>query len=81
MSVYIAYRDLVNYNFQMTLCGGPPTNPDFRLATVQSGVYLLTCGGKDYAVTKERGEQFSEESIDLTGSDVHGRIHDDSCLG
>lgn len=66
MSVYIAYRDLVNYNFQMTLCGGPPTNPDFRLATVQSGVYLLTCGGKDYAVTKERGEQFKNEVLSKT---------------
>ena len=44
MSVYIAYRDLVKYRFQMTLCGGPPLNPDFRLATVQNGVYLLTCG-------------------------------------
>ena len=57
MSVYIAYRDLVTYQFQMSLCGGTPTNPDFRLATVQSGVYLLTCGGKDYAVSQERGEQ------------------------
>ena len=57
MSVYIAYRDLVKYRFQMTLCGGPPTNPDFRLATVKSGVYLLTCGNQDYAVTKERAEQ------------------------
>ena len=69
MSVYIAYRDLVNYQFQMTLCGGPPLNPDFRLATVQNGVYLLTCGNKDYAVTKERGEQFKEEVLSkATGS-------------
>ena len=69
MSVYIAYRDLVNYQFQMTLCGGPPINPDFRLATVQNGVYLLTCGNKDYAVTKERGEQFKEEVLSkATGS-------------
>ena len=66
MSVYIAYRDLVNYQFQMTLCGGPPLNPDFRLATVQSGVYLLTCGGKDYAVTKEIGEQFKNEVLSKT---------------
>ena len=49
MSVYIAYRDLVNYQFQTTLCGGPPTNPDFRLATVKSGVYLLTCGNLTFA--------------------------------
>ena len=69
MSVYIAYRDLVNYQFQTNLCGGPPLNPDFRLATVQNGVYLLTCGNKDYAVTKERGEQFKEDVLSkATGS-------------
>ena len=66
MSVYIAYRDLVNYQFQTNLCGGPPLNPDFRLATVQNGVYLLTCGNKDYAVTKERGEQFKNEVLSKT---------------
>ena len=70
MSVYIAYRDLVKYHFQMSLCGGPPTNPDFRLITVRNtDVYLLTCGGKDYAVTKERGEKFKDEVLSkATGS-------------
>lgn len=58
MSVYIAYRDLANYQFQMNLCGGPPANPDFRLATVRKDIYLLTCGGKNYAITRERAEQF-----------------------
>ena len=67
MSVYIAYRDLVKYHFQMSLCGGPPTNPDFRLITVRNtNVYLLTCGGKDYAVTKERGEHFKNEVLSKT---------------
>lgn len=27
MSVYIAYRDLAKYQFQMSLCGGTPVNP------------------------------------------------------
>ena len=66
MSVYIAYRDLVKYRFQMTLCGGPPINPDFRLATVRNDIYLLTCGRDDYAVTKERGEQFKTEVLSKT---------------
>ena len=69
MSVYIAYRDLVNYRFQMSLCGGTPVNPDFRLATVKSGAYLLTCSNKDYAVTQERAEQFKNEVLSkATGS-------------
>ena len=74
MSVYIAYRDLVKYRFQMTLCGGPPTNPDFRLATVKSGVYLLTCGNQDYAVTKERGEQFKEDVLSKTTGSHNGHF-------
>ena len=74
MSVYIAYRDLVKYRFQMTLCGGPPTNPDFRLATVKSGVYLLTCGNQDYAVTKERAEQFKDEVLSKTTGSHNGHF-------
>ena len=66
MSVYIAYRDLEVYRFQMNLCGGPPINPDFRLATVRNDIYLLTCGGKDYAITRERAEQFKDEVLSKT---------------
>lgn len=66
MSVYIAYRDLAKYNFQMTLCGGPPVNPDFRFVSVKKDIYLLIFDRENYAVTKERAEQFIDEVLSKT---------------
>ena len=56
MTVYIAYRDLEKYFFESTLCGGPPLNPDYRLASVKENIYVLTWNNKNYAGPKERAE-------------------------
>ena len=63
MNVYIGYRDLPEYIKQQGGFGGVPQNPDDRLATVENGVFLLTFKGADYAVSKERGEEFTEEVL------------------
>ena len=63
MTVYIAYRDLEKYFFESTLCGGPPLNPDYRLASVKENIYVLTWNKKNYAVPKERAERFAEKVI------------------
>ena len=63
MNVYIAYRDLEKYFFESTLCGGPPNNPDYRLASVKENIYVLTWNNKNYAVPKERAERFAEKVI------------------
>ena len=63
MKVYIAYRDLEQYFFESTLCGGPPLNPDYRLASVKENIYALTWNNKNYAVPKERAERFAEKVI------------------
>lgn len=72
MSVYIAYRDLAKYQFQMSLCGGTPVNPDFRLNSVGDGIYLLICDNSNYAVTKERAEQFKNEVLSKTTGSHNG---------
>ena len=56
MKVSIAYRDLEQYYYESTLCGGPPGNPDYRLASVKENFYVLTWNNKNYAVPKERAE-------------------------
>lgn len=66
MSVYFAYRDLPKYKLEMTICGGTPINPDYRLNSVGDDIYLLVCGKNNYAVTKERAEQFREEVLAKT---------------
>ena len=63
MTVYIAYRDLEKHYFESTLCGGPPLNPDYRLASVKENIYVLTWNNKNYAVPKERAERFAEKVI------------------
>lgn len=63
MKVYIAYRNLEQYFFESTLCGGPPANPDYRLASVKENIYVLTWNNKNYAVPKERAERFAEKVI------------------
>lgn len=63
MPVYIAYRDLKRYYNENTLMGGPPANSDFRLTNVKGDVYLLTRGGENYAVSKERAERFASEVL------------------
>ena len=57
------YRDLEKYYFESTLCGGPPLNPDYRLASVKENIYVLTWNNKNYAVPKERAERFAEKVI------------------
>ena len=74
MSVYFGYRDLEKYFFQMTLCGGPPINPDDRLTTVKESIYLLTFTGKDYAVTPERAQKFMDEVLSKTTGSHDGRF-------
>ena len=63
MTVYIACRDLEKYYFESMLCGGPPGNPDYRLASVKENIYVLTWNNKNYAVPKERAERFAEKVI------------------
>ena len=71
MTVYIAYRDLEKHYFESTLCGGPPGNPDYRLASVKENIYVLTWNNKNYAVPKERAERFVKLVAD-TQPDVIG---------
>ncbi|MBR4404489.1 MAG: hypothetical protein IKT10_05175 [Clostridiales bacterium] len=63
MSVYIGYRNLPLYFSAQNQAGGIPENTDTRLAEVKSGIYLLTFEGQNYAVSKERGQQFTEEVL------------------
>lgn len=63
MNVYIAYRDLVRFNLEMNGTGGNPSNSDFRLTTVKDDIFLLTCGGDDYAVANETAEKFIDEVL------------------
>ena len=72
MSIYIAYRDLEQYLFEQTLCGGVPRNNDYRLTTVAKDVYLLTCGDGNYAVAKDKGEQFVNEVMAGTTGEHKG---------
>ena len=63
MSVYIAYRNLSQYYSEQNMTGGIPANSDIRLTMVKSGAYLLTFGGQNFAVSNERGKQFTEEVL------------------
>lgn len=63
MSVYIAYRDLVRHFMDNSMMGGVPQNNDIRLATAGTGVYLLSFGNVNYAVTDERAEQFVKDVL------------------
>ena len=69
MSVYIGLRDLASFYASLNMCGGTFENLDTRLTTVKDDIYLLTFAGQDYAVSKERAEQFIAEVISKsTGS-------------
>ena len=69
MSVYIGLRDLASFYASLNMCGGTFENLDSRLTTVKDDIYLLTFAGQDYAVSKERAEQFIAEVISKsTGS-------------
>ncbi len=63
MHVYIAYRDLEQHLFENTLCGGPPSNSDYRLVLIKDSRYLLTRNRQNYAVPKDRAERFVEKVI------------------
>jgi len=63
MYVYIGYRNLPEYLSQQNQCGGTSGNTDHRLTTAKSGVYILTFGGQNYAVSTERAEKFTEEVL------------------
>jgi len=63
MHVYIAYRNLEQHLFENTLCGGPPSNSDYRLTLIKDSRYLLTWNSQNYAVPKERAERFVEQVI------------------
>ena len=73
MSVYIGYRNLPGYLSAQGAFGGTPVNPDQRLSTVKSGVYLLTIGGLDYAVSNERGVS-SVPSAEMSSNDPGGNM-------
>ena len=69
MSVYIGLRDLASFYASLNICGGTFENLDSRLTTVKDDIFLLTFAGQDYAVSKERAEQFIAEVISKsTGS-------------
>lgn len=63
MHIYIAYRNLEEYLFEHSKCGGVPVNNDYRLTTVKDDVYLLTSSDGNYAVAKQRAERFVDEVI------------------
>ena len=63
MGVYIGYRNLPLYFSAQNACGGIPENNDIRLMDVKPDIYLLTYEGRNYAVSKERAEQFTEEVL------------------
>ena len=72
MHVYIGYRNLPQYAAAQGAMGGVPTNPDDRLTTVQDDIYLLTYGGRDYAVTPERAAEFIDDVLSKTTSQRRG---------
>ena len=63
MFIYIAYRNIPLYLSEQMQAGGVPNNPDNRLTLTENNAYLLTFDGNDYAVTKERAEQFVQEVL------------------
>ena len=63
MNIYIAYRDLSLHLSENTQMGRSPVNHDYRLVNVKDDIYLLIFGNEDYAVSKERAEQFIREVL------------------
>ncbi|MBP5261424.1 MAG: hypothetical protein J6Z43_04765 [Clostridiales bacterium] len=66
MYVYIGYRDLAAYYMQNACMGGKPVNNDYRLYTFTDGIYVLHCGGADYAVSTDEAEKFVKEVLSGT---------------
>lgn len=63
MNIYIAYRDLEQNFMENSMMGRQPMNLDFRFTNVKDGIYLITSGNQNYAVTRERGEQFTNDVL------------------